>query len=160
MRILQAILLCICMPILGATLGAVGLGLLGAFVVFRPDPATDGTGAWGSAIGAMLFFLLGGIIGAISGLVAAIYQLQNESNRLWSRTTWVGIACGSALCALFQFMARNSETDGLWKSIFVETWWGALAAFVMFGATGGFLGCMLIFTRDRSKKDPSRFDHF
>jgi hypothetical protein len=140
MRWLQAVLLLIGLPVLAAVVCGFGLAVFGAVVLFRPDPGTHGTGAWGSAFGPMLFLVLGAIGGGLGGAVGAMIHISRAEGTTWPRSTWLGIAVGFVLCALGQFVARQMESSGLWHDLFVGSGWGALVSFIVLGSLGGFLG--------------------
>jgi H+/Cl- antiporter ClcA len=142
MRILQAILLLVGTPLLLATLTGFAAATFGAVTLFRPDPDTHRTGAWGSYFGVMLFLILGGILGGIGGFVTAITVITQGNDKRWPLPTWIGIAAGFLACAIGQFIARNTETSGLWKDVFVDEWWGVPLSFAILGALGGYLGTL------------------
>lgn len=151
LRFLQAILLLLGTPVLLAAVFGASAAFFGA-LVFRPDPGTHGTGAWGSYFGVMLFLVLGGLFGVIAGLIGAITLISSANDKHWPLAIWIGIAVGLATCAVGQFIASNTETAGLWKDVFVDEWWGVPISFVILGTLGGYLG--VVTTQLGSKSRP------
>ena len=157
MRILHAILLLLGTPLILLVVCGFSAALFGEMVVFRRDPGTHGTGAWGSAYGILLFLALGGIAGAIIGLITAIGLISQSENKPWPRAIWIGIGIGLLVCTQVHVFSLNPNSDGILYEIFVNDVWAIPFAYVFYGAIGGYVGAAVALFRRKPQPVPRRF---
>ena len=117
-----------------------GAGILAELTVFRRDPREHGTSAWGGAYGILACMLLGGVIGAATGLAITLTSVFSGENRPWKRSTWLGIGGGVIIGLWIRLqMSVNDWTYGV-SDVIREYVLGLAILLICTGTVGGLLG--------------------
>lgn len=138
MRYVQYILLVIGAAALGAAAGALGLTYLAVLTILRHRPGADPSLEWGQAIGAMCCVGVGGIGGAISGLVVAVRRIACRESKPWKPMVWIGMVLGLAAALAIRFPGVLGRQNIF--TFLIEWWPGTVIFTAASGTLGGFVG--------------------